>query len=275
MKHLKQLFIALILLCSTTASAYDFEANGIYYDITDSTNKNIAVTYAANSKYTGDVIIPETVTYNNVTYSVTSIGDKAFSGCRWLTSITIPNSVTSIEEYAFCNCTFLTNITIPNSVTSIGDDAFRGCTGLTSITIPNSVTSIGNYAFSGCRWLTSVTIGNSVTSIEKYAFYRCTGLTSIKSLIATENLFALPLSVFGLVDKNACILYVPIGAKEVYAATTGWNEFLNIVGIDFTGIDEVIGENENIGTVYDLNGRIVESPDKGIYIINGKKVYVK
>lgn len=76
-------------------------------------------------------------------------------------------------------------------------------------------------------------------------------------------------------DKNACILYSPIGAKEVYAATTGWKEFLNIVEIDFTGIDEVIGENENMGTIYDLNGRIVETNDKGIYIINGKKVYVK
>ena len=111
--------------------------------------------------------------------SVTSIGSSAFSGCTGLTSITIPNSVTSIGSSAFSYCTGLTSITIPNSVTTIGSSAFSGCTGLTSITIPNSVTSIGGSAFRGCSGLTSITIPNSVTSIDNYTFYNCTGLTSI------------------------------------------------------------------------------------------------
>ncbi|MBQ7379276.1 MAG: leucine-rich repeat protein [Clostridia bacterium] len=111
--------------------------------------------------------------------SVTSIGATAFSYCRGLTSITIPDSVTSIGDFAFSGCTGLISITIPGSVTSIGDSAFSGCTGLTSITIPDSVTNIGESAFAKCTGLTGVTIGNGVTSIGNSAFSGCSGLTSI------------------------------------------------------------------------------------------------
>ena len=156
--------------------------------------------------------IPSTVTYNGTTYSVTSIGSSAFSGCSGLTSVTIPNSVTSIGYEAFEYCSGLTSVTIPNSVTSIGGYAFYGCRGLTSVTIPNSVTSIGFYAFSRCSGLETIkvesgnayfdsrdncnalivtatntlftgckntTIPNSVTSIYYEAFKYCSGLTSI------------------------------------------------------------------------------------------------
>ena len=81
---------------------------------------------------------------------VTTIGEYAFSYCRSLTSVTIPNSVTTIKEYSFSDCSSLTSVTIPNSVTTIGRDAFVRCTSLTSVTIPNSVTTIGKAAFSGC-----------------------------------------------------------------------------------------------------------------------------
>ena len=192
--------LILSVFFSISASAYDVEVDGIYYNIV--TKVKTAEVTRGDNKYSGDVTIPETITVDNVAYNVTSIGDhaflgchgltsitipnsvtsigyQAFDGCSGLTSITIPNSVTSIEGVAFQNCTGLTSITIPNSVTSIGFDAFRNCTGLTSITIPNSVTSIGNSAFLGCTGLTSITIPSSVTSIEVLAFYGCTGLTSI------------------------------------------------------------------------------------------------
>ena len=87
---------------------------------------------------------------------VTSIGGSAFSGCKGLTSVTIPDSVTSLGELAFSNCTGLTSVTIGNGVTSIGNQAFSGCSGLTSITIPDSVTSIGTDAFYKCEKLTSI-----------------------------------------------------------------------------------------------------------------------
>ena len=79
-------------------------------------------------------------------------------------------------------------------------------------------------------------------------------------------------------DKQACILYVPIGAKEAYLTTTPWSEFENIVEIeDITGIDEIVTDESAMQYIiyHDLNGRVVEKPSKGIYIINGKKVYIK
>ena len=186
MKTFKHLFTALLLLFATVATAHNFEVDGIYYNITDATNKIVNVTYKGTSysqysnEYTGDVVIPESVTYNGTTYSVTSIGNSAFYGCSGLTSIVIGNSVTSIGEDAFYRCTGLTSVEIPNSVTSIGNYAFYGCSGLTSVEIPNSVTSIGNETFEYCSGLTSIEIPNSVTSIGYDAFSSCSGLTSVE-----------------------------------------------------------------------------------------------
>lgn len=110
MKAIKHLFAALLLLCSVAVNAHSFEVDGIYYNITSEENKTVAVTYQGSSysqysnEYSGAVVIPESVTYNGTTYSVTSIGSSAFDACSGLTSITIPNSVTSIGSYAFDDC---------------------------------------------------------------------------------------------------------------------------------------------------------------------------
>ena len=156
---------------STSASAYDVKIDGIYYNL-NSKGTTAEVT-SGEAKYSGEVVIPSSITVEGKEYTVTSIGNYAFDQCSGLTSVTIPNSVTSIGDYAFDGCTGLTSVTIPNSVTSIGDDAFRSCRGLTSVTIPNSVTSIGNFVFQYCSGLTSVTIPNSVTSIGYAAFESC------------------------------------------------------------------------------------------------------
>ena len=107
------------------ASAYDAQVDGVYYNLI-AKEKQAEVT-SGDTKYTGSVTIPESFTYNGVTYSVTRIGSEAFRGCFGLTSVTIPNSVTSIGYSAFSGCSKLTSITIPNSVTSIGNSAFLGC----------------------------------------------------------------------------------------------------------------------------------------------------
>ena len=108
---------------------------------------------------------------------MTGIGDRAFYGCSFPSSITIPNSVTSIGDYAFTYCE-LTSLTLPNSVTEIGVGAFYYCP-FTSFTIPNNVKSISNNLFENCTQLTSVVIPNSVTDIGYGAFKNCIRLLSI------------------------------------------------------------------------------------------------
>ena len=207
--------LLLALILSATATAHDFEVDGIYYNIN---GNEAAVTFRGlhcNSfynEYSGSVVIPATVTNNGTTYPVTSIDTLAFYYCSELTSIDFPNSITEIGQQAFGNCPGLTgivvesgnprydsrnncnaiietasntliagckNTTIPNSVTAIGNFAFEGCTGLTSIEIPNSVTSIGWYAFYSCEGLTGIDIPNSVTDVGVGAFDWCTGLANI------------------------------------------------------------------------------------------------
>lgn len=156
MKHLITTTLLLVasILLSATAHAYDFEVDGIYYNIIN--GNQAEVTSVDNNwetqDYTGDVIIPATVTHNGATYSVTVIG-AAFEYCESLTSVTIPNSVTTIGDCAFISCSGLTSIEIPNSVTTIGIQAFSGCKKLTSVTIPNSVMTIGDNAFEECTSL--------------------------------------------------------------------------------------------------------------------------
>ena len=174
------LLFVFALLSTLTASAYDAEIDGIFYDLNTSTKK-ATVTYKDYNynSYTDSVTIPETVTFEGLTYSVSDIGYKAFEGCSSLTSVTIPNSVSDIGYYAFEKCSHLTSFTIPSSVTWIGKYAFKECSSLTFVTIPNSVTSIGEGAFYNCSSLTSITIPNSVKTIEAESFRYCYGLTSV------------------------------------------------------------------------------------------------
>ena len=125
-----------VLLCSATASAYDFEVDGIYYNILSMSDLTVEVTKGDN-EYSGEVIIPSTVSYKSKALTVTSIGWQAFNKCSSLTSVTIGNSVTSIGESAFKGCSGLTNITIPNSVTFIGEYAFNNCSGLANVVVSN------------------------------------------------------------------------------------------------------------------------------------------
>ncbi len=178
---MKKVIIFFALLLPMMASAYDFDEPNeqgvtIYYNYLS--NTEVAMTYKNGTTYSGDMVIPETVTHGRDTYRVTSIGNKTFLDCINLTSVDIPSTVTSIGYSAF-ERSGLTNIVIPDAVTSIGYSAFWQCYSLGSVTIGESVESIGEYAFRECYSLGSVTIGKSVESIGESAFSYCTALTSL------------------------------------------------------------------------------------------------
>ena len=152
------LLLVALFLSSIPISAYDFKVDGFYFNILSETEKTVEVTHDdSDNCYRGSVKIPSSVTFNGITYSVTSIGDYTFDYCTNLSSITIPNSITKIGNYAFLDCYSLyPTVTIPNSVISIGEGAFKNCLELRDITIPNSVTSIGDHAFYFCNKLSKV-----------------------------------------------------------------------------------------------------------------------
>ena len=180
MKPIIQKLVTLtaMLLSMLTASAYDFEYNGMYFNIISTADLTCEITYKDGNynTYAGNVTIPSEVEYKGRTLTVTRIQD-AFRDCINLTSVTIPNSVPVIS--GFSNCTSLTSVNIPNSATDIFSYAFEGCTSLTAVNIPNSVTIISAYAFTGCSSLTSVNIPNSVTEIDASAFADCSNLTAV------------------------------------------------------------------------------------------------
>ena len=128
-KVLKSLMLIAVLLTSNAVWAYTFEVDGIYYNIISSEDLTAEIV-PGHSKYTGNLVLPEKVTYNGKTYSVTSIGYETFYYCTGLTSIIIPNSVTSIHGCAFWGCSSLSSIKIPDGITSIGDLTFEGCCSL-------------------------------------------------------------------------------------------------------------------------------------------------
>lgn len=202
------------LFISDAFAVVTTKIGGIMYQLNDDNTAFVVQGSSGSSSYRGDIVLPSTVDYKGITYTVSGIEGRAFYSCRNLTSVIIPNSVTAIGERAFSHCTGLTSVVIPNSVTTIGDHAFAycisltsinipntlttiegytfyNCEGLASIDIPNSVTNIGSHAFDGCKSLVSLNIPNSVTDIGIYAFYDCTGLTSIsisESVTSIRNL---------------------------------------------------------------------------------------
>ena len=253
------LTIMALVLCSLTVNAHDFEVDGVFYNITDSTELTVEVTYEGElitsdvncSVYRGDIVIPTTVTQGETTYRVTSIGSSAFYQAKELTSVTIsegltsiglgaftecnlstitlPESLVTIGEYAFNTCRDLTSITIPKGVKSIKEAAFAQCQNLISVTIPDNskLTLIGGYAFYDCRSLTSITIPKSVTSIERRAFAKCSKLSNV--YCRPEKVPSTAADVFLDSTPKDATLHVPASAWASYKATEPWSDFGNIV----------------------------------------------
>lgn len=193
----------LMLLACTGVHAYDFEKDGIYYNVTSLTDLTVEVTceeeYASENPYRGDIVIPEQVEWNGKTFTVTgigascfsyaelssiqlpetltSIGSGAFISCP-IQSIKIPDNVKSIESYAFSGCR-IKSITLPNGLKELPFCIFQGCGQLENIIIPNSVERIGSNAFSNCDTLKSIQLSQELLTIEQEAFMYCTSLETI------------------------------------------------------------------------------------------------
>ena len=176
------MLVVLMLMMASSAMAQEakFEVIGGLRYLLDTGAKTATLMPKTDSKYSGDIVVPEKVkSSDGLEYVVTSLSESCFKDCDNLTSITIPSSVTSLGDWCFYYCSGLTSISIPSSVTSLSHGCFSYCYGLTSITIPSSVTSFGNSCFNGCKSLTSITIPSSVTSLGDFCFSGCSGLTSI------------------------------------------------------------------------------------------------
>ena len=187
--------------------AHDIEvanADGvtIYYNFTNNqTELEVTASFESNAAYAGKVVIPESVAYEDKSYSVTSIGDYAFQQCSHLTEVTIPNSVTSIGNYAFAWCFGLAELTIPNSVTSIANKAFYYCSRLTELTIPGSVTSISDYAFLGCSGLEKITVESGNPNYDSRENCNAIIETNSNELIVGCNNTIIPNSVTSIGEQ--------------------------------------------------------------------------
>ena len=129
----KQFLLFTLLLGSITAWGHDVEVDGIYYNLHQQ-DTTASVTFkgdapaAYRNEYTGEVVIPETVTVEGIPYIVTSVGDRCFYECNSLTSVSIPGTVKSLGDMCFYDCSGLVSVNLPESVTSLGDGCFEYCT---------------------------------------------------------------------------------------------------------------------------------------------------
>lgn len=231
--HLKLWVLVTILCASIPVSAYDFAVDGIYYNITSMSNLEVGVTYKElinitntinghywrNDSYSGAITIPQTVNYNNRTFTVTSIEESAFGagysidyttywnnrGCN-IKSINLPPTVKSIAYCAFQNCLELSCIELPESLETIDDSAFRGSV-IETVKIPNMVKTIGTRAFAHCDKLHNIIIGNGVIQIGSEAF------TDNKSLLEVFCISQTPpagLTVNSFSNSHSALeIYVP------------------------------------------------------------------
>lgn len=159
-----------VLLCSITVSAYDFEVDGFCYEV--NLEEMTATLVAVDKTIEGHISIPQIVVYKDREFAITAI-EGAFTNNKLISSVEIPNTIMILGEGAFSGCTSLSEITGMKGVFQIGSYCFSGCTSLQEIILPNNATSIGICAFQSCSSLTSIEIPNSVTSIGQAAFSNC------------------------------------------------------------------------------------------------------
>lgn len=165
------------MLLPIAANAYDFEVNGIYYNVLSASEKTVEVTKNDGnvSDYTGVITIPGVVSYENISFNVTAIGEKAFYNSS-VSIVNLPEGITQVKKSGFQGCNNLTKCDLPESLTYIGVYAFSGVS-LDSVYIPGNVSFFGSYCMSGS--MTYLEFGEGVTNIPMYTFGGCHKLKTI------------------------------------------------------------------------------------------------
>lgn len=191
---MKKIIIAIIsLFICIESMAFDFSLTSpsgqvLFYNINNGTSTVIVTapvhskvksSYVGYTKPSGNLIIPNEVNNNGVTYVVTAIDNNAFSNCTELETVVIPDNVVIIGDEAFLNCNNLKTVKLGANVKKIGSSAFLSCTKLEQINLPNSLTEISKHAFSNCSSLDRIVIPNNIKNIESYTFYSCEKLKKI------------------------------------------------------------------------------------------------
>ena len=184
-KILTLLLMSLLTCVNAQAVGEDFVKDGIRYVIFVSGDDvgddgiSACVEPINGSPYSGNITIPERVSYNGKSYVVSMIDQYAFADCENLRSVSLPNTITEIRDGAFEGCTSLTKIVIPNSVLRLWSRAFKDASSLSSVTIGNSVEEIPDEAFAGCTSLKSITFPKNIKKIYRDALEGCTGLEKV------------------------------------------------------------------------------------------------
>lgn len=204
------MIVFIMLFYSMISYSNDFVSNGIYYEITSESNKEVGVVYNSKAIYSGNIKIPETVFNNGIEYKVTSIGTNAFFN-QTLTSIILGNNITLIDDSAFAECYSLNSVECGVSLTEIGPFVFSGCSKLKNISLNDNLRTIGISAFYKCSNLEEIIFPNTLISIGRSAFKNCTG---IKKIILPSSIQSIGEEAF-----RSCTLledvYIPSSLKTI------------------------------------------------------------
>ena len=235
------------------------------------------VTLGANISEIGDFAFASTAIESfELPQNTTTIGAAILADNSKLTSLTVNSGNTHFDSRDECNAIIRTadntlvagsNVAvIPESVTSIADFAFNAACDMDSIVVPNSVKSIGNEAFSSCENLEKITLGNSVQTIGMGAFWGCGKLSDLISKNDTPPTFSSS-SIFDSTAFMKCKVYVSNEAYDAYRNAPLWKNFLRMVAVDFSGIENVTVSDAVEVARYDIYGRQLTQPTQGINIV--------
>lgn len=260
----KGLLAAALLLPGIGASAYDFEYEGLYYNILSESERTVEVTWPETDGVRGsyaeltDVVIPETVTFGNVEYTVKAVGDFAFMQSS-ITSIKLPSQVTKIEMNALYLCENLTNVEM-SKVDSIGEAAFAYCEKLESIDLGESLVYIGPCVFWSCSSLNTIDLPSTVEHFSSYPTGTLAGCSSLTAVNVDENNenYASVDGVLYSKDLTVLIACPPAYEKETLSIPEGAEMIYAGAIYDCTNLKEI-----NVPSTVEYIG------DEAIYICSG------